>query len=77
MFDLVIRGATIVDGIGHDPLRAEIVRQVLQRDAAHLFVGADIHEVEALLEVEIRIELPGVRQPRHGKQVCSHPARAF
>ena len=24
MFDLVIRGATIVDGIGHDPLRAEI-----------------------------------------------------
>src|SRR5207245_7339380 len=23
-FDLVIRGATIVDGIGHDPLRAEI-----------------------------------------------------
>src|SRR5712691_9981311 len=24
MFDLVIRGATIVDGLGHDPLRAEI-----------------------------------------------------
>src|SRR5438552_3679486 len=24
MYDLVIRGATIVDGIGHDPLRAEI-----------------------------------------------------
>src|SRR2546425_3315963 len=24
MYDLVIRGATIVDGVGHDPLRAEI-----------------------------------------------------
>ena len=24
MYDLVIRGATIVDGLGHDPLRAEI-----------------------------------------------------
>src|SRR6266700_1961169 len=24
MFDLVIRGATIVDGLGHDPLRTEI-----------------------------------------------------
>src|SRR5258708_10127661 len=24
MFDLVIRGAMIVDGLGHDPLRAEI-----------------------------------------------------
>src|SRR5882757_6386280 len=24
MYDLVIRGATIVDGLGHDPLRADI-----------------------------------------------------
>src|SRR5271155_2691619 len=24
MFDLVIRGATIVDGLGHDPLRADV-----------------------------------------------------
>jgi len=24
MYDLVIRGATVVDGLGHDPIRADV-----------------------------------------------------
>ena len=24
MYDLIIRGATVVDGLGHDPIRADI-----------------------------------------------------
>jgi N-acyl-D-aspartate/D-glutamate deacylase len=44
MYDLVIRGATIVDGLGHDPLRADIAVEG-GRIAAIGAVGKDAAEI--------------------------------
>ena len=37
MYDLVIRGATVVDGLGHDPVRADVA----VKDGRIAAVGAD------------------------------------
>jgi N-acyl-D-aspartate/D-glutamate deacylase len=44
MHDLVIRGATVVDGLGHDPIRADVAAKD-GRIAAIGEVGNDASEI--------------------------------
>src|SRR6266581_1109041 len=44
MYDLVIRGATVVDGLGHDPVRADVAVKG-GRIAAVGAVGTDASEI--------------------------------
>src|SRR5215471_9295472 len=56
MHDLMIRGATVVDGLGHDPIRADIAVQD-GRIAAIGELGKDAHE---LVDADGLTLMPGI-----------------
>jgi hypothetical protein len=58
MRDLVIRGATVVDGLGHDPIRADLA----VRDG-DLFVEAHQHPPKHII-----LDLDATDDPLHGHQ---------
>jgi N-acyl-D-aspartate/D-glutamate deacylase len=78
MQDLVIRGATVVDGLGHDPIRADVAVKA-GRIAAIGEVGNDASEIVdagglALMPGIITMRRsPGTRLFRHRLRSGSRP----
>src|SRR5262252_3238599 len=56
MYDLVIRGATVVDGLGHDPIRADVA----VRDCCIAAIGKVDNDAAEIVDAGGLTLMPGI-----------------
>jgi N-acyl-D-amino-acid deacylase len=60
MHDLVIRGASVVDGLGHDPIRADVA----VRDGRIAAIGEVDKDSAEIVDAGGLVLMPGIRVAR-------------